>query len=194
MFDEDLAIKTKLGISDDSVNFADVIKAYAEAKGTEIDYAASFANHGGRLVVDKTGDIIASRDSCDNVVIGIQDQDDYRACTIDFCYNVGYPKKEILGINGEIYFPETNSVLMADNGNIDYYNSDSCTMACELSNLSYLKDSDNHNLGFAVELVKSIKNNDFIKPDKSFETDIQHFAETFKEATELVKAPEAKHM
>lgn len=61
-------------------------------------------------------------------------------------------------------------------------------------NLTYLKDSDNHNLGFAVELVKSIKNNDFIKPDKSFETDIQHFAETFKEATELVKAPEAKHM
>ena len=57
-----------------------------------------------------------------------------------------------------------------------------------------LKDSDNHNLGFAVELVKSIKNNDLIKPDKSFETDIQHFAETFKEATELVKAPEAKHM
>ncbi len=187
MFDEDLAIKTILGIKDDSINVVDVIRAYAEARGTEIDYNKSFHSK-SPTIVDNTGVTIAMY--CNAMIkVGEFVEPTGFSPTINFKEN---DEHKFTTICGGIYFPKTNSVLMASDSNIDYYNSDSCAMANAISNI---KDTCAYPRGiYEGLLVDFINDNDIIKPDKSFETDIQHFAETFRKATELVKAPEAKHM
>ena len=74
MFDEDLAIKRIIGTeaSSSSTNILDVIRAYAEVMGTEIDYVASLQRtendkEGICYTIDKNGSLLAkSKPSCDN--------------------------------------------------------------------------------------------------------------------------------
>ncbi len=202
MFDEDLAIKRIIGTeaSSSSTNILDVIRAYAEVMGTEIDYVASLQRtendkDGICYTIDKNGSLLAkSKPSCDNcdycVIIGNeQDNNELYLQKSKFAGN----GKEV--INGRLIFPDIDSVLLVRTDTdmtpedlkepvtINYYNSESCDMARKISGTDDV-----------YEMIRCLEKFDYIKPDSSFSSDYEHFAETFKEATELVKAPETKHM
>ncbi len=197
MFDEDLAIKRIIGteaVSSSSTNILNVIKAYAEAKGTEIDYVASLQrtenNEAG--IIDKNGSLLAKsmpHSNCEYcVVIG-----DELGNNVLYLQKSKSDGEEV--IYGRLIFPDIDSALLVrtdtdmtqaypiEHVTIDYYNSESCEMARKISGADTVP-----------EMIRWLEKLDYIKPDSSFSSDCEHFAETFKEATELVKSPEAKHM
>lgn len=199
MFDEDLAIKRIIGTeaSASSTNIPDVIKAYAEVMGTEIDYVASLQRtendkDGVCYIIGKNGSLLAQSN-----VYGDYDYFLRLGSLLDNnilnLYRNKSDGKE--GINGRLIFPDIDSVLfvrtdtdmtpedLKEPVTIDYYNSESREMASKISGTDDFE-----------EKLRCLEKLDYIKPDKSFKTDYEHFAETFRKATELVKAPEAKHM
>ncbi len=199
MFDEDLAIERIIGteVSSSSTNILDVIRAYAELMGTEIDYVASLqrtekANDNRCYTIGKDGSQLAISNVYSDCYYSVEignwkDQKGPIAL-----YRRKYDGKEVF--NGTLIFPDIDSVLLVRTDTdmtpedlkepvtIDYYNSESCDMARKISG------TDD---GWPIRCLEEF---DYIKPDSSFETDYAHFAETFRKATELVKAPEAKHM
>ena len=147
MFDEDLAIKRIIGTeaSASSTNIPDVIKAYAEVMGTEIDYVASLQRtendkDGVCYIIGKNGSLLAQSN-----VYG--DYDYFRLGSlldnnILNLYRNKYDGKE--GINGRLIFPDDSVLFVRTDTDmtpedlkepvtIDYYNSESREMASKIS-------------------------------------------------------------
>lgn len=175
MFNEDLALQHKLGLQpcQATTNIINTIKTYVEAIGEEIDYP--------KILSDPTLGF-----SDDNYNYGVEIHNN--GITLNRLYfTEGVVNKEFSRIEGGLFFPKTNSALLVKTSDdekkydIDYYNSDSVEMMSSIG-------------GFNNTVIDGLASTEYITPDESFEATPQNFSEVFKEAVQLVKAPDEKHM